>query len=1006
MYRKGILLVSFVLVLSLSGSIQAEDLNPPDFAGAEGWCAAVWEFDVEPPEPTHFAFKADLLAPEFLIDGIVEGWWNEGAQILDASGEGRFYLPAPESDGGTITMSIQITWEGAGDVWAFPEVWSAPDDEGGDYLGGNEGIDPDIINLGNGMWHGTWLGDVGSVGEYVVALIGGEGVAIHQLIVDAVIHDGGMPAGTGQRPGIPERGPATNPNPSDEAIFVERDVTLSWSPGIYAATHNVYFGTDFDDVNGADTNSALLVNPVQTGTSYDPSGLLDWGRTYYWRIDEVNAPANPGVHKGMTWSFTVEPYAYAMALDEQIIAMAASSFDPKYEPNNTINLSGLDADDLHDVNEYNMWLSAKNATDPAWIKYEFDRPYKLHELMVWNYNRFREDRLGYGFKEVLIEYSMDGTDFTALDPIQFEQATGKEPTGPVTVVLNGLVAKHVRLSAVSNFMGRSQYGLSEVRILYLPVRAREPEPVDGAENVLPDTALRWRPGREAGTHDVLIGTAMDDLTLVGDDITETSFMPDLVLSETYYWQVLETDVADIAGDIWSFTTQDFLVVDDFESYNTTDKQIWHTWLDGLGFGTPGTPNFNPGNGTGSAVGDESSPSYMEETIVHSGSKSVPLTYNNTVASISEITANTSDLSIGPDWTGANIKALTLYIHGSEDNLGGQLYVKLNGVRRDQSADLAGEYWQEVNIDLASFGVDLQNVTSLTIGIAGAGSTGLIYIDDTRLYPSRCIPEKVPGDLTDDCIVDEEDLAVIADNWLKRPLSVEYTFDTGFSDTSGNNRHGVGQNNPTLTNGILTLNGTSFVDIPLGSDNPFDGSRDFSIAMDFKTDFASILLSSARDNDRDNHSMSIFVHHWDEPYWSEVIYDNYTIGAATAEDDPVDGQWHSVVVTYDADSELFIVYLDGVAGEAAQMNPAIPGIFADTVRIGSSLNDNYPYNQGASNLVGDVDNIRIFNFTLTLENILRLPVIPTAPADLNGDGIVDQADKDIVQANMGPEKLWP
>jgi len=217
---------------------------------------------------------------------------------------------------------------------------------------------------------------------------------------------------------------------------------------------------------------------------------------------------------------------------------------------------------------------------------------------------------------------------------------------------------------------------------------------------------------------------------------------------------------------------------------------------------------------------------------------------------------------------------------------------------------------------------------------------------------------------------------------------------------------VGQNNPTLTNGILTLNGTSFVDIPLGSDNPFDGSRDFSIAMDFKTDFASILLSSARDNDRDNHSMSIFVHHWDEPYWSEVIYDNYTIGAATAEDDPVDGQWHNMVVTYDADSELFIVYLDGVAGEAAQMNPAIPGIVADTVRIGSSLNDNYPYNQGASNLVGDVDNIRIFNFTLTLEDILRLPAIPTAPADLNGDGIVDQADKDIVQANMGPEKLWP
>jgi hypothetical protein len=696
------------------------------------------------------------------------------------------------------------------------------------------------------------------------------------------------------------------------------------------------------------------VSPGQTGAIYDPPDLLDWGRTYYWRIDEVNAPATPGIYKGKTWSFTIEPYAYSMALEEQIIAVTASSFDTKYEPNNTINLSGLDANGLHDVNEYNMWLSDGDATEPAWIQYQFDRPYKLYELLVWNYNRFREDRLGYGFKEVLIEYSIDGADFIALDPVQFEPATGKEPTGPITVALNDLLATHVRLRAVSNFSGRNQYGLSEVRFLYLPVRAREPEPTDGAENVLPDTALRWRAGREAGTHDVSIGTAIDDLILVGDDITETSFVPDLVLSETYYWQVLETDVAALASDIWSFSTQDYLVVDDFESYNTTDKQIWEIWLDGLGFGMPGTPNFNPGNGTGSAVGDESSPSYMEETIVHSGSKSVPLAYNNSLATISEITAKTSDLSIGPDWNRANIKALTLYIHGSEDNFGGQLYVKINGVRKDQNADLTGEFWQEVNIDLASFGVDLQNVTSLTIGIAGAGSSGLIYIDNIRLYPSRCIPEKVPGDLTGDCIVDEEDLAVIADNWLKRPLAVEYTFDVGFSDTSGNNRNGVAQNNPTVANGILTLNGNNFVDIPLGSDNPFDGSRDFSIAMDFKTNFASLLLSSARDNEPNNHSMSVFVHHWDQPYAGEVLYDNYTVGAATVEDDPVDGQWHNVVVTYDADNELFIVYLDGVAGEAAEMNPAIPDIAADTVRIGGSLNGSYPYNENVLDLIGDVE----------------------------------------------------
>jgi len=122
-------------------------------------------------------------------------------------------------------------------------------------------------------------------------------------------------------PQIPNYSPAielaSSPSPGEEATFVERDAELSWNPGIYAATHNVYFGTDFDDVNEADTDSIILVSPGQTGTSYNHPGLLDWGRSYYWRIDEVNAPASPGIYKGKTWSFTVEHYAYTMALDEQ-----------------------------------------------------------------------------------------------------------------------------------------------------------------------------------------------------------------------------------------------------------------------------------------------------------------------------------------------------------------------------------------------------------------------------------------------------------------------------------------------------------------------------------------------------------------------------------------------------------------------------------------------------------------------------------------------------------------
>jgi len=84
------------------------------------------------------------------------------------------------------------------------------------------------------------------------------------------------------------------------------------------------------------------------------------------------------------------------------------------------------------------------------------------------------------------------------------------------------------------------------------------------------------------------------------------------------------------------------------------------------------------------------------------------------------------------------------------------------------------------------------------------------------------------------------LAIITDNWLSGSLAVEYTFDTDLSDTSGNGRDGVDVDGVTVADGVLTLDGTNFVDIPLGEDNPFDGSQDFSIALDFQAETPSLL----------------------------------------------------------------------------------------------------------------------------------------------------------------------
>jgi len=98
---------------------------------------------------------------------------------------------------------------------------------------------------------------------------------------------------------------AWGPNPADGAIG-SIDAILSWSAGDYADSHDVYFGTDFNDVSQADTGSTGIFKQNQYAQSYDP-GQLNFDQTYYWRIDEVNE-TSATTWKGQVWSFSIANY--------------------------------------------------------------------------------------------------------------------------------------------------------------------------------------------------------------------------------------------------------------------------------------------------------------------------------------------------------------------------------------------------------------------------------------------------------------------------------------------------------------------------------------------------------------------------------------------------------------------------------------------------------------------------------------------------------------------------
>jgi len=262
-------------------------------------------------------------------------------------------------------------------------------------------------------------------------------------------------------------GAASDPEPDKRQTDVSRDVVLSWEPGEFAPTvngHTVYLSESFNDVNDG------IGGITQSATSYAP-GLLEFGTTYYWRVDEVNAPPDSTVYAGVVWSFTTEPVGYP--IDGANINPTASGSEANKGPENTINGSGLNANNLHSTEAMGMWLSS-NEPLPAWIEYELDKVYKLHEMWVWNSNDSLEPVIGFGFKDVTIEYSVDGNDYTTLGTThEFARAPGAlDYAHNTTVDFSGVTAKYVRLTANSNWGGfMPQYGLSEVRFFSIPTLA-------------------------------------------------------------------------------------------------------------------------------------------------------------------------------------------------------------------------------------------------------------------------------------------------------------------------------------------------------------------------------------------------------------------------------------------------------------------------------------------------------------------------------------------------------
>ena len=522
---------------------------------------------------------------------------------------------------------------------------------------------------------------------------------------------------------------AYNPVPSDNAKYIDTNVTLSWTPGFGAKLHVVYFGEDFDTVNNA--TGGASVGP----TTYSP-GELELGKVYYWRVDELDGT---NTYKGDVWSFRTMPEisitdpnlmgwwkfdegAGSTALDwsgrgNHADLIGGARWIDGYD-GGALKLDGVDDYAVLSIGEIISTMSS--ATFTSWVNFSnlggaWQRIFDFGSGTP-TYIFFCPRMGTTGPMRVASQVGNQGyaeINTTQMLPTGWHHIAVTITRGNMELYLDGVVVASGNADTVpsdlgntsNNWLGRSQFvadgyfhgSIDDFRIYdYVlsadeieitmrgdPMLAWEANPADGTtpdvQSALP---LSWSPGEKASQHDVYFGAdrnAVDNADTSTPDVYRgrqngTSYTPPEGVEwggGPYFWRIDEvnTDGTISRGRVWSFTVADFILVDDFESYDTGDNQVWYFWHDGLGYGAPGSDPYYAGNGTGAAVGDETTGSYMEETIVHSGGKSLPFYYDNNKQDYAKYSEAELTLISPRDWTIEDVAELSLWFRGYPASVG-------------------------------------------------------------------------------------------------------------------------------------------------------------------------------------------------------------------------------------------------------------------------------------------------------------------------------------------------
>jgi len=469
------------------------------------------------------------------------------------------------------------------------------------------------------------------------------------------------------------------PKPSHAQIDVSLEPVLSWRAGSLAETHNVYFGKVLEDVNEAGITEprGVLVSQNQDDTTYNP-GLLEFGQKYYWRIDEVNAPPDSTVYKGDTWSFTIINYHVV--------------------------------DDFEDYNDYSpymifeTWIDGWGVdTNGALIGHDadFSKGEHIVETTIVHSGEqsmpfYYDNDMKYSQAQMTLtsgsDWTRDGVTTLSLWHRGYMGEVGsftEDPAGTYTMTATG--------TDIWDTSDEFHFAFKELTSA-------------GSIIVKVESVEQTNPSAKAG---VMIRDMLDADSIHAMVVVTPTQGVSFQRRRTAGAASISTDVAGLMAPQWV----------------KIERNV----------GGAVTASYSADGSTWTQIGTEgvsmNIPMYIGLAVTsHNAGEVCEAKFSNV-----SITGTVSG-----QWTNQDI--------GITSNTAEQMYVVLNGSavvpHENPNAALITE-WTEWNIDLQKFadqGVDLANVETIGIGFGDRdnpqpGGSGIVYIDDIRLYLPR--PVELP-----------------------------------------------------------------------------------------------------------------------------------------------------------------------------------------------------------------------------------------------------------------------